>query len=77
MRTPGEGDKMSEAFLKEAPKPLSCTIEGGETRATFDFEEVAQFVRSTKEDAFIVMDEKGNQSAILVAPIEELLQELS
>jgi hypothetical protein len=53
------------------PKPLTFKIEGSKKQATFDAEELKCFVRATDQAAFIVEDEDGNESAILVQPILE------
>ncbi len=57
----------------ETPKPLSYTTEGGTNHATFNGEELLRFVQNTGEASFIVEDEKGNRSAILIQPILDFL----
>jgi len=57
----------------EILKPLSCTIEGGTKRTVFNTEELRRFVQNTDETVFIVENDEGNQSAILVQPILEFL----
>jgi hypothetical protein len=59
--------------VMETPKPLSCAIEAKKKHATFDREELLRFVQNTNEASFVVEDDDGNQSVILVQPILDFL----
>jgi hypothetical protein len=67
---------MSDKTTVAAPKPLTCTIECGTNYAAFHCEELLRFLRNTDDASFVVADECGNQSAILVQPVLDFLASL-
>jgi hypothetical protein len=58
-----------------SPAPLRCTIKDGVKRTMFDREELLKFVQRSDAVAFLVKDETGNQSPILIQPILDSLSE--
>ncbi len=56
----------------EVPKPITFKMEKGLKLTEFDAKELRHFVQSTDQPAFIVSDEQGNESVILVAPLRAL-----
>jgi hypothetical protein len=59
----------------EVPTPITFKMERGLKVTEFYAEELRSFVLSTDEPAFIVADEHGNESVILVAPLRALFSQ--
>jgi hypothetical protein len=58
----------------EPPKPTMYGVRDGFGRATFNLEELKQFVRETKDTRLVVRGENGDVVGVLqLRPIRELL----
>jgi hypothetical protein len=58
----------------DVPKPTACDLASGVGRATFDLEELKQFVQETKDTRLVVRNEVGEVVGVLrVQPIREFL----
>jgi len=56
-------------------KPLTCHMEGRTAHASFDREQLRQFVQNTKESSFMVQDAEGRSVPMQVEPIRQYFLE--
>jgi hypothetical protein len=57
----------------QVPKPLTCEIVGNEANATFDRDELRQYLANTSDIVMWVEDAEGNRAPMRVDSLREFL----